>query len=460
MMTCFLAALVAFGVQGVLLERATHEPSPVVLRVATFNIQDVRREAIESGQDERLQQIASIIQDLRPNIILLNEIAYDPASDPAMPGAGGGGGGGGENAQLFLDRYLHTRQGGAASTGLEPPTANDESRPLLRYRAFMAPVNTGMPSGFDLNNDGQTVTTPSADALTPSKPGEPGARPSEEALAYAEDCWGFGTFPGQYGMALLVDERLELLSNQVRTFRLLPWDYLPGAMLPGPQIAAPANAPATTPGVANASTASGKPWFDAEELKVARLSSKSHWDVPVKLPNGVTLHVLCAHPTPPAFDGPEERNRRRNHDEIRLLADYINAEHYLVDDRNVPGGLPDGAPFIILGDLNADPDATKGNAIDNPVEKFLFSTPRVNADVTPTADARVEGLDDDDTAMFKMRVDYVLPSRDLAVLAAGVRRNPAMPGALPALESPSAAGAPARFPSDHFPVWMDLRIDP
>lgn len=453
MMVFPLSASIAVGV---LMEQAAHEPSSVVLRVATFNIQDVRREAIESGQDERLQQIASLIQDLRPNIILLNEIAYDPPVDPSMPGAGGGG----ENAKLFLDRYLHKRQSGAASSGLEAATVSDESRPPLRYRAFTAPVNTGMPSGFDLNNDGQTVMTPSADAMAPSKPGESDARPSKGALAYAEDCWGFGTFPGQYGMALLVDERLELLSNQVRTFRLLPWDYLPGAMLPAPQTAAPANAPATTSEAANAATDAGQPWFNAEELKVARLSSKSHWDVPVKLPNGVTLHVLCAHPTPPAFDGPEERNRRRNHDEIRLLADYINAEHYLVDDLNVPGGLPDGAPFIILGDLNADPDPAKGNAIDNPVEKFLFSTPRVNADVIPTADARIQGFDDDDTAMFKMRVDYVLPSRDLAVLAAGVRRTIESTDVRPASGSLTPAISRLSFPSDHFPVWMDVRIDP
>ncbi len=454
MMVCFLAASVLVGVLGTLVERATHEPSPVVLRVATFNVQDVRPEAIESGRDERLCHIAAIIQDLRPNIILLNEIAYDPSPDPATPGSGG------QNAQLFLDRYLHTRQSATTPSALGPPTASDESRPLIRYRAFMAPVNTGMPSGFDLNNDGQTVTTPPADALTPPNPFEPDARPSKQALAYAEDCWGFGTFPGQYGMALLVDERLEILVNQARSFRLLPWDYLPGAMLPTPQPAAPTTAPPPTPGAATTATGSAKHWFDAEELRLARLSSKSHWDVPVKLPNAITLHILCAHPTPPAFDGPEERNRRRNHDEIRLLADYINAEHYLVDDHNTSGGLPDGAPFIILGDLNADPDPTKGHAIDNPIEKFLFSTPRVNADITPLADAPIEGLDDDETAMFKMRVDYVLPSRDLAVLAAGIRRRPMRSADKGAPSTPDQPSAPARFPSDHFPVWMDLRVDP
>lgn len=62
-------------------------------------------------------------------------------------------------------------------------------------------------------------------------------------------------------------------------------------------------------------------------LQVLRLSSKSHWDVPIDIPlgDGVTqrVHMLLHHPTPPAFDGQEGRNLRRNHDEIRLFADYV-----------------------------------------------------------------------------------------------------------------------------------------
>ena len=36
-----------------------------------------------------------------------------------------------------------------------------------------------------------------------------------------------------------------------------------------------------------------------------------------------TVHVLASHPTPPSFDGGEDRNGRRNHDEIRFWADYV-----------------------------------------------------------------------------------------------------------------------------------------
>ncbi|MGV2338699.1 MAG UNVERIFIED_CONTAM: endonuclease/exonuclease/phosphatase family protein [Planctomycetaceae bacterium] len=87
-----------------------------------------------------------------------------------------------------------------------------------------------------------------------------------------------------------------------------------------------------------------------------RLSSKSHWDVPVEIGNHV-LHVLASHPTPPAFDGAEDRNGRRNHDEIRLWHDYLTPEasSWIQDDSGKSGGLPADASFVILGDLNADP---------------------------------------------------------------------------------------------------------
>ena len=63
-------------------------------------------------------------------------------------------------------------------------------------------------------------------------------------------------------------------------------------------------------------------WYSPEELDVFRLSSKSHWDVPIQV-GGKTVHFLVSHPTPPVFDGPEDRNGTRNHDEIRFWADYV-----------------------------------------------------------------------------------------------------------------------------------------
>ena len=63
--------------------------------------------------------------------------------------------------------------------------------------------------------------------------------------------------------------------------------------------------------------ATREPFHPDDIWKQLRLSSKSHWDVPVRTPKGV-VHFLVSHPTPPVFDGPEDRNGKRNPDEIRL----------------------------------------------------------------------------------------------------------------------------------------------
>lgn len=370
---------------------------PQSLRVATFNLGDVRTSELVRRDATRLCGLAEVIQRIRPNVILLNEIAYDIEGGPDVPP----GEAPGQNARRFAEHYLAAAQ----AAGLEP----------MRFVAFMAPTNTGMPSGFDLDRSGEVVGEYPA----------PARGQTPEGTAFGGDCWGFGTFPGQYGMALLVDARLRIREGEIRTFRLLPWEYMPGAFLP--------KDPET-----------GGPWFDEEELRLVRLSSKSHWDVPVELPNGSILHLLCSHPTPPAFDGPEMRNKRRNYDEIRFWADYIAGEPYIVDDLNRPGGLAGGALFVILGDLNADPD--EGDSFKNPIERLLLTNRRIDGSLTPLADVAIEGLDPDDTARFGLRVDYVLPGRGVESIASGVWRH-------------APTGTPgAAFPSDHFPVWADLRV--
>lgn len=400
--------------------------APVKLRVATFNLHDVRTTDLLTPDQPRLKRLAAVIQQVRPTIIFLNEIAYDmpgaPGYDVLVARANDAGETSlpapGQNAQRFADLYLATPQG--------------DGLPAIRYRAFMAPTNTGMPSGFDLDNDGTIVT----EFLQPA-PGTPDGEPgpdSKEGRAFAGDCWGFGTFPGQYAMALLVDERLLIDAAKARTFRLLPWDYVDGAFLPK-------NADAT-------------PWFTDEERKFVRLSSKSHWDVPVKLPNGATVHLLCSHPTPPAFDGPEMRNKKRNHDEIRFWGDYLDQAPYIVDDANVQGGLPRGEHFVIVGDLNADP--RDANSFKNPIANVLFTNARINHDFVPRATRTLPGLDDDDTSDFKLRVDYVLPSKTIEVLGGAVERGPA-----PAPKSKADAARPASdWPSDQFLVWVDVLVPP
>ena len=74
-------------------------------------------------------------------------------------------------------------------------------------------------------------------------------------------------------------------------------------------------------------------WYSPAEQNVFRLSSKSHWDLPI-LVGGKVVHFLTSHPTPPVFDGPEDRNGTRNYDEIRFWADYITPgkSGYIYDD--------------------------------------------------------------------------------------------------------------------------------
>lgn len=372
---------------------------PVTIRVATFNVEDIRTEDLVDGGSARLSRIAAVIAAIRPNVILLNEIAYD------MPGGPGWveGSKPGSNAQRFVDHYL----------------AKLPDLPALpRYRAWMPPTNTGLPSGFDLDNNGTAAESPGPR----QDPGSPRRVPTAREQAYANDCYGYGTFPGQYGFALLIDERLELDEAGIRTFMRFPWSYMQGGYMP--------------------TNAAGEPWFTPEEAKYVRLSSKNFVDAPIKLPNGAKVHLLCSHPTPPAFDGAEQRNKKRNHDEIRLIGEYISDAPFLVDDNEREGGLGRFDSFIVMGDLNADP--RKGSSFKDPIIRHLSGNPRVNFGFVPASTLALPGLDPADTASFKLRVDYVLPSKDLTILKGEVWRHPPADG--------------ADFPSDHFPVYLDLSV--
>lgn len=387
------------------------EPNPVLLRVATFNASLFRDSPgalthdLTTKDDSQAIAVAQIIQRVRPDVILINEFDYDEA---------------GRAAQLFQANYLaisHTL------SGAEP------SQPITYPHRLVEPVNTGVPSGLDLDNDGAVGRVGSA---------------------YAGDALGFGQFPGQYGMLLL--SRFPIDTANVRTFRTLLWRDMPGALLPtGPD---------------------SRPWYDEAELAALPLSSKSHWDVPIVIGNRV-LHVLASHPTPPIFDGDEDRNGRRNHDEIRFWADYLtpNDARYIYDDRGIQGGLAADASFVILGDLNADP--YDGDSTDQPAG-LLLSHPRVNVSRTPSSEGGVEQHDSQggnntahrgnpafDTADFadrgsapgNLRIDYVLPSADLGMVDAQVfwpRQNDVLFKLVGTFPFPA---------SDHRLVWVDLALD-
>ncbi|MBO0981638.1 endonuclease/exonuclease/phosphatase family protein [Microbacterium sp. SD291] len=340
--------------------------------------------------------VAEIIQRANPDVLLINEFDYDAD---------------GEALRLFHDNYLAVPHGDAEA--VEYP-----------YR-YTAPVNTGVPSGFDLNDNG--------------------------TVDGGDDAWGFGLFPGQYGMA--VYSKLPIDEDAIRTFQHFRWADMPGALLPD-----------------DSATDAPGDWYSPEELAEFPLSSKSHWDVPIAVSKNKTVHFLVSHPTPPTFDGAEDRNGTRNHDEIRFWADYISGGStagYITDDDGRAGGLKGGSLFVIAGDQNADPndgDSTAG-AIDQ-----LLEHPRVNTKSVPTSDGAVEasalqggvntgheGDAAEDTADFSeppgnLRVDYVLPSRQIRIIDSGVF--------WPASADPlSALTGTYPFPSsDHRLVWVDADV--
>ncbi len=192
-----------------------------------------------------------------------------------------------------------------------------------------------------------------------------------------------------------------------------------------------------------------------------------------------TVHFLVSHPTPPVFDGPEDRNGTRNADEIRLWADYITPgepSDYIYDDEGGTGGLEDDAHFVIAGDQNSDP--VDGDSIPGSAQQLL-DHPAVNHKLAPASDggsywAKVQGaLNDDhignpryDTADFcdtpafppcsgpgNLRADYVLPSDGVKVKGSGIF--------WPTADDPLVRLTGSGFPvpsSDHRLVWVDVRL--
>lgn len=365
------------------------------VRIATFNIQELRWKKLSvsdddgRGADPQLKAAAEILQTVRPDIVLINEIDYTGPVDADGPSPADH-----DAALAFQDRYLAVGQNG--------------QEPLRYEHQYFAATNTGMPSRIDFNNNGRTDD------------------PS--------DAFGFGRYPGEYGMLLL--SRYPLAANEARTFRKLLWKDMPDNLMPD--------------------GTHGKPMFyTAQSQAVFRLSSKSHWDVPVDI-DGQRLHLLCSHPTPPIFDGPEDAHGRRNFDELRFWRDYLtdgDAARWIMDDQQRPGGLPADASFVILGDLNSDSVRSETDYGQRAIE-LVLRHPRI-FDPQPQSPGALEGKyptafstqRPHRTADFG-RLDYVLPSRGLNLRQAGVY--------WPAAGEPGHESV--KLASDHRLVWIDLTL--
>lgn len=314
---------------------------------------------------------------------------------------------------LLLNEFDYDATG-AAAQNFNTNYLNRSQRganPIDYPYTYTAPSNTGIPSGADLDADGVI--------------GGPG------------DALGFGDFEGQYAMVLY--SKYPIDTDHVRTFQNFLWKDMPDSLLP-------------------------TDYYGELIQSVLPLSSKSMWDVPISV-DGKLIHVIAAHPTPPVFDGSEKRNQRRNHDEIRLLNDYLGADgagEYIYDDAGARGPLAKGSTFVVLGDLNSD--AASGGS--NPAAITALQENPLLVDPLPASQAQELspelrrlaaahnplGTADFGPSTGVLRVDYVLPSVGLPVRDAGVY----WPAAGQVGADLVSTWPPAS--SDHRLVWVDIKL--
>lgn len=358
--------------------------SQATIRIATYNASLFGKtegeilERLSDGKDEQAEKVAAIVQTVRPDVLLINELDYE--EDDAA-------------ARLLAQKFFAKPQ--------------DLLEAIDYPYVFVAASNTGVASGMDLNKNNRT--------------GEP------------NDCWGYGVYPGQYSFAIF--SKFPIDDENIRTFQQFLWKDLPRASRP-------------------VDPESGESYYDDETWNSLRLSSKNHVDVPVVV-GGERIHVLASHPTPPVFDGPEDRNGCRNHDEINFWNFYLAgaSSKTLVDDQGKRGGLEVGSPFVIMGDLNSDP--LDGDSRQTAIRKLLahrfVTDPKASSEgAVSTAKKRdLKGEPQFDTAEFgrgHFRVDYVLPSRNLELVDAEVFWPPE--------ESEEHGLIKA---SDHRMVWIEVK---
>lgn len=227
-------------------------------------------------------------------------------------------------------------------------------RGLALPHRFATKPNLGVPSGLDLNDNGR--------------------------LGDAQDAIGFGRFTGQGGLAVL--SRYPIDADAVVDFTsTFLWSDLPKALLPYPGM--PEKLPASLP-----------------------LSSAAHWLVPIRV-NGqehIWLGIFAA--TTPVFDGPEDRNGRRNHDEVRFWSLLLDG---LIPNTQAPEGL------VIAGNANLDPEAGDGR---RDAIRTLLNHPALQ-DPAPRGDLGTGTVDFGAQSAGVLRVSYLLPDRTWRVLRSG-----------------------------------------
>ena len=194
-----------------------------------FNAGDLAAELSAPGSAQP-DVIAEIIQRVRPDVLLINEFDYD-AGNVALDG--------------FQTNYLSVAHGTAA--------------PIVYPYRYTAPSNTGIPSGL---------------------------RPRQQRRRrrlVPNDAYGFGFFPGQFGMAVYSMYPIDFADDP--DVPELPVEGHAGSAA-ARRSADPAPPTGTHP---PSSTSSG-----CRRRATGTCRSRSASE---------TVHFLVSHPTPPVFDG-------------------------------------------------------------------------------------------------------------------------------------------------------------
>ena len=269
-----------------------------------------------------------------------------------------------------------------------------------QYKFALRP-NAGMQTGLDIDGDGFTGD--------------------------ARDAMGYGRFLGDGGLALLSRSPVDVVN--VIDLTELRWRDVPSAVLPQMNGTA----------------------FPSDDVQaMLHVSSSGHWIVPINF-GAQTITLLVYSATAPVFDGPEDFNGLRNRDELRVW------EAVLDGTLAAPPTNP-----IIIGNVNADPFDGQGIRsgiagvlarpdLQDPMPMSLGA--KQAADLNQMGDPALDTADWSDDGPGNLRVSYILPSRALNVVGAGVF--------WPAQNDPLAVllGSDGLAAGPHRLVWVDIEIE-
>lgn len=323
------------------------------IRIATYEVGLTDRgpglvlQSLTKGGDDQQKAIVASIAALGADVLLLTEIDYDLRGETLA----------GLNQLLAGTNYP--------------------------YMMALRP-NTGLPTGFDIDQNGRK--------------GE------------ARDAMAFGRYLGAEGMAVL--SKLPL--GEATDYSGFIWADLPQNLSPD---------------------------TDPALRRLQRLSTSGHYQIAVQLPDGRSLALLVYAATPPVFDGPTDRNGKRNHDETAFWSHLITGD--------LPF-KPPKPPFVVIGKPNLDPMDGQGLPAAITALMGQLQDPAPSGDVA-RVDADQRGNPRLDTALFDdiggLRLDQILLSQDIQIQDAGVL----WPRTGDPLASVLATASP------HRPVWVDIR---